>query len=101
MLLSQMRDHELAAQVQSETAVKIRQKIVRILRARRLAGNIQLEVMAAEIGRHPITMTRIERGTTEAKDSTLAKMLAFYGTAWTPTARVFTAEAKVQKRRAE
>ncbi len=101
MLLSEMKRAELEAQVQAETATKLRQQIVTLLKSRRLAGNIPLEVIAAAIGRNRVTMVRLERLTTVAKDSTLSKMLHFFGVDWQPTAKVFTSEAKIQKRRAE
>ncbi len=101
MLLRQMKQAELESQVQAESATKIRHKIVNMLKAYRLAGNISIDVMAAAIGRNRVSMARVERGLAVAKDSTLTKMLGFYGIDWQPTARVFTSEAKIQKRRAE
>jgi hypothetical protein len=101
MLLDQMKKAELQAQIQAETGTKLRHKIVQHLKARRLAGNISIEVLSAAIGRHRVSMVRIERGSSVATDGTLVKMLAFYGINWQPTARIFTSEAKIEKRRAE
>ncbi len=101
MLLKAMKEAELQSQVQAETATKLRHRIVQIIRARRLAGNVAIEVMAAAIGRNRVSMVRVERGSSVAKDSTLAKMLAFIGVEWEPTAKIFTSQAKIQQRRAE
>lgn len=101
MMIAQMQDAELQAQVQAETAVKLRSRIVRWTREKRLAGNIPVENVAAAIGRHKVSLTRIELGVVSARDSTLQALLAFYGIEYTPIARFFTSEPKISKRRTE
>jgi hypothetical protein len=101
MLLDEMKKAELQAQIQAESGTKLRHQIVQMLKARRLAGNISIDVLSAAIGRHRVSMVRVERGSSVATDGTLVKMLAFYGINWQPTARIFTSEAKIEKRRAE
>jgi hypothetical protein len=101
MMLGQMNEAELAAQVQAETAVKVRRRIIDWLRARRLAGNIPLRNVAAAVGRHEVSLVRVEMGTTVAKNSTLQKLLKFHGFSWDPTPRIFTSEPHSPKHRAE
>lgn len=101
MMLGQMHDAEVQAQVQAETAVKVRRRIVDWLRARRLAGNIPLDNVAAAVGRHVISLVRVENGTTVAKDSTLTKLLAYHGFDWISTPKLFTSTANGPKHRTE
>lgn len=101
MMLAQMNEAEQQAQVQAETAVKVRRRIINWLRARRLAGNIPLRNVAAAIGRHEVSLARVELGVTVAKNSTLQKLLSFYGFDWVPTPRIFTSDAHAPKHRTE
>ena len=101
MMLAQMNECEQEAQVKAETAVKVRRRIINWLRARRLAGNVPLRNVAAAVGRHEVSLARVELGVTVAKNSTLQKLLAFYGFAWDPTPRFFTSDPHGPKHRQE